>query len=574
MCARSRVLTGGFELPTTIVEGERNTTLHRYASSLQSKGHADADIVALVDEANETRCTEPLPQSEVDAIVRHVLDDYQKGLRPDGSRAGGRVAEGAVIVKADADATPYQSFIDARRCTNDAALSALFKSVYDGRFLYVVEMKCWYAFDGKRWKPDTGGAAAMNACRSLVAELLRAVNDKIYADAVIGDATGVDKTLITMQTAISRYLDVRKRKQVLEDAQARMAASADVFDRDKNLLNVQNGTLDLETFELRPHDPADLLTKVTGASYDPRADCTRWMDLVTGLFRDDIDVVSYVQRQFGATVGGITSQERMHIVLGRPRTGKSSFFEPLVAALGDYAATIAPETLAVARGKRGADASPDLARLAGVRFVSIPEAPKSMPLDVALAKRLTGNDTVYARGLYRDAIEYRPQFMMWMNTNVLPVVSDVSLFDGDRAYVVETRDTIPAESRDLTLKDSLKTPETLDAVLLWCINGLRLYRLDGGTPPRAVMEATARYRAKSDYLAQFLEDRATKDPDAIVRCGDLYSAYLSWCESNGYQHPLIKPSFVGELRDRGLYRDQLRHGGVRYTNVVVGYSLP
>ena len=37
------------------------------------------------------------------------------------------------------------------------------------------------------------------------------------------------------------------------------ACAVDDLDADPYLLNVANGTLDLRTFELRPHDPADRL---------------------------------------------------------------------------------------------------------------------------------------------------------------------------------------------------------------------------------------------------------------------------------------------------------------------------
>ncbi len=43
----------------------------------------------------------------------------------------------------------------------------------------------------------------------------------------------------------------------------------DDLDADPFLLNCANGTLDLRTSELRSHDPADLLTKMTGAAYRP-----------------------------------------------------------------------------------------------------------------------------------------------------------------------------------------------------------------------------------------------------------------------------------------------------------------
>jgi putative DNA primase/helicase len=42
------------------------------------------------------------------------------------------------------------------------------------------------------------------------------------------------------------------------------------------VLNVDNGTLDLRTGELRDHDRADLITKLAPVSYDPDAPADEW----------------------------------------------------------------------------------------------------------------------------------------------------------------------------------------------------------------------------------------------------------------------------------------------------------
>jgi putative DNA primase/helicase len=45
------------------------------------------------------------------------------------------------------------------------------------------------------------------------------------------------------------------------------------FDAQPWLLNCINGTIDLRTGELRPHDPADLLTCLAPTDYKPDAPC-------------------------------------------------------------------------------------------------------------------------------------------------------------------------------------------------------------------------------------------------------------------------------------------------------------
>ena len=55
----------------------------------------------------------------------------------------------------------------------------------------------------------------------------------------------------------------------LAGTEAGIVVTPDDLDADPFLLNCPNGTLDLRTGELRAHDPADLITKMTGAALRP-----------------------------------------------------------------------------------------------------------------------------------------------------------------------------------------------------------------------------------------------------------------------------------------------------------------
>ena len=51
----------------------------------------------------------------------------------------------------------------------------------------------------------------------------------------------------------------------------RLACAVDSLDADPGVLNVRNGILDLDTLELRPHDPSAMHTRIALAAYDPGA---------------------------------------------------------------------------------------------------------------------------------------------------------------------------------------------------------------------------------------------------------------------------------------------------------------
>lgn len=67
-----------FKLPNTIESGQRNSTLHKLACSMQAQGMSDDAIMAAVKTENMTRCKEPLDDTEVETIVNSALR-YKKG---------------------------------------------------------------------------------------------------------------------------------------------------------------------------------------------------------------------------------------------------------------------------------------------------------------------------------------------------------------------------------------------------------------------------------------------------------------------------------------------------------------
>jgi hypothetical protein len=56
-----------------VCEGERNNYLFRWAMKLQHDGYFDRDIIAWTHARNMDRCSPPLPEEEVDTILRSVL---------------------------------------------------------------------------------------------------------------------------------------------------------------------------------------------------------------------------------------------------------------------------------------------------------------------------------------------------------------------------------------------------------------------------------------------------------------------------------------------------------------------
>jgi D5 N terminal like len=164
-----------------------------------------------------------------------------------------------------------------------------------------------------------------------------------------------------------------------------------LLDRDSMLLNCPNGTIDLRTGKLHPHDPANLITKVTAIDFDPDAQSDLWDDVLEQATRGVPDLAEFLQRAAGYTLTGSTKEDAIFILHGAGGTSKSSITQALESAMGMYAKAMSADAL-TAPGNSGHSES--IAVLAGARMAITGEADKTDKMREGLFKRLSGGDTI------------------------------------------------------------------------------------------------------------------------------------------------------------------------------------
>jgi putative DNA primase/helicase len=99
--------------------------------------------------------------------------------------------------------------------------------------------------------------------------------------------------------------------------------------------NVQNGTLDLRTGALRPHDPADLITFLAPVTFDPTARCPTWERFLFEVFAGDRDLVAFLQRAVGWSLTGVVKERALFFLYGDTgKNGKTTLVETLMKLVG------------------------------------------------------------------------------------------------------------------------------------------------------------------------------------------------------------------------------------------------
>jgi putative DNA primase/helicase len=339
----------------------------------------------------------------------------------------------------------------------------------------------------------------------------------------------------------------------LAESEPGVPVSPGELDASRDLLGLQNGTIDLRTGEYLAPNRALLATKAISIPYDSSADCPKWLKFLDRVFDGDSELIAYVQRAVGYTLTGHTGEQCLFFLWGSGANGKSTFMNVVKNLLGGYARTTTTESLMVTQ-------HPDhsaIARLRGARLVCASETESGHRLAESLVKQLTGGDAIAARFLYAPYFEFVPQFKIWITGNHKPSIRGGDYAIWRRIKLIPFAITIPPEERDPTLQQALMGE--LAGILNWAIQGCLEWQKTGLKEPLTVTEATAEYKNEMDIIASWIEARCVEDATAETHAAPLYKSYKDWAEDNK-EWIMSQRKFGMMLTERGFKKRQTNKG--------------
>ena len=410
---------------------------------------------------------------------------------------------------------------------------------YGNDIRYVHLWKKWLCWDGQRWKLDDSGQ---------IMRLAKETVGSLYA--VASNSSGDDRQDL-VKWALQSESEKRLQAMIaLAQSELGIPVTPDELDRDKWLLNCQNGTLNLRGLNLGVHDRSHLITKVTSAPYDPNAKCELWLRFLDRIFSENPGLIAFVQRAAGYALTGETYEHCIFIPYGKGRNGKSTLLEALASLLNDYAQQTPTETLLSVHGNRIPN---DVAQLKGARLVTAVEVEEGRRLNESLVKQLTGGDRVKARFLHAEFFQYVPECKLFLAVNHLPEVRGTDNAIWERIKPIPFDVTIPKAERDKQLPQKLIAE--MAGILAWCVGGCTAWQLGGLGEPREVLGATEKYREEMDVLGSFVSAKCFVGLDAKCKSGLLFESYTDWCVKAN-EKPLRQKDFVLRMEERGFKREK------------------
>lgn len=323
------------------------------------------------------------------------------------------------------------------------------------------------------------------------------------------------------------------------------------MDGDAHLFNVQNGTLRftrkadpdcpehavLDRFigkvELVPHNRDHKITKLAPAIYEPDAQAPKFMAALER-FQPESDMRTFLQVYFGYCMLGHAGEQVFLFNYGHGANFKSTMVETLARLFGDYARSVAPESITGQNQRRGDQASPDIARLVDARFVYVEELPRGEQIKENLVKALTGGGKMTARHLNKGFFEFEPVFKAVMTGNDMPNItgSDYGIW---RRVLIAKWDVIIPDAERRPMAEVLSEFDAERAgILNWLVQGALMYLGSGLKPfvPAKVTADTADYQEEMDQLGNFVRACVVPQAGNNVRARAVYDAYVAWCKAN------------------------------------------
>ncbi len=252
------------------------------------------------------------------------------------------------------------------------------------------------------------------------------------------------------------------------------------LDADPWAFNVTNGTIDLRTGELGPHDPAQLLTQLAPVEYRPEAQAPLFQKFLKRILPDE-PVRRYVQRFAGHSLTGVTSEQVLEIWWGDGCNGKTTLIEILPRVARRLCRRVPAGTACCATFRA---TSYPRASLFGARLATCSELSEHVTLDEARIKRsLVGTRSKHAASAKTSGnssrhtnSSSRPTTCRWTGRR-RRILAAIRLVP----FTVK----IPAEEVDRDLANKIITKE-LSGVLAWALAGCAEWQTGGLKPPDAV----------------------------------------------------------------------------------------
>ncbi|MBI4805045.1 MAG: hypothetical protein HY795_07400 [Desulfovibrio sp.] len=428
---------------------------------------------------------------------------------------------------------------------------------------FIQELQTLWTHDGQRYSP------LANLAEKAALDVLVGVHREFVPGMLHVTEDGQPVEQETMRKFQAKLRTPSMIAQVLKFVRLdpRVHVRSNKFDANPYEINLLNGLLNLETLELAPHAPTQLVTKLAPVSWNPEALCPYWHGFIDDITDHDKELAAYLQRLCGYCLTGSTEEEVMPILYGGGANGKSRFLAALrdILGSGEYALTLGTGSILNSKyhGIRC-----DLRLLEAIRTAFAIETNQEATLDEAVVKSIVAADEISARALRQNPVQFVPQAKIIMAVNHLPGLVGNDHGIQRRIQVVPFRKRFDGKVKKEEIERKIQSER--DGIFAWMVRGFADWKSQGLNPPEVVLKATDEYLQQEDQLGEYLSERTIDDPSLKTPIRLLFEDYAAWAKGAGVKAVSLH-QFSDQLKARGKTQGRVHSG--RVWNCI-GLRLP
>ena len=451
---------------------------------------------------------------------------------------------------------------------NEYAVAQVVLQMFQNRFKCVdAKRDIWYEYRGHKWIEDDGSLSLKKLLANEVYDTFVTYERDLLEEKRTNKG---DTEAAVLQKKIWAYQE--KLRTGIFERQVVDMCKLDWYDanfykninENRSLIGCENGVIDLELGVFRAGRPDDYITFSTGLNFPKE---------YTYNHPDVKDLDKYLEEVFPnknrreyfldflcGTLQG-NDHKRFLVATGDGDNSKSMMMALLEETFGlgetGYFGKFPPELVIMSKGHSSGQCRPELSRVRGKKIMGIDEITQREELNIREIKRLTGNDSYYARAPFEKGTEIRPQFTLILQCNDPPKVpgNDIQTWNRIRVLDFESKFVIPSMLKKFpvpsTRKEQLKMkrfhadpqfkkilPELAPALLWKIFDRYKDFKDRGLIEPKEVLMATDMYKSSNDIFIQFVNDRIEKIDNkdeakkSFIRVQEVYGEFKEWYRLN------------------------------------------
>ena len=294
---------------------------------------------------------------------------------------------------------------------------------------------------------------------------------------------------------------------------------------------------------------------------------TRWFEFLSSLWGEDHEMITLLQEWMGYCLLPDTSQQKIMLMIGPPRSGKGTICRVLTELVGEL--NVVNPRLSSFGTEFGIE--PLIGKTVGI----VSDARLSGRSDIAQIVEtllsISGEDKQTVRRMYKSSINTRLRLRFMIVSNELPALQDASGAFLNRCLLLQTNRSFLG-SEDKALEAALR--DELPGIMVWAAQGWWSLRERGRfVQPASSKELFDELYSLTSPIKAFLDECCDVETGGVAMVDDTYAAYRKWCETQG-RKASTRQMFGRDLRAAmpHVKTEQLWNAGDRH-RAFIGIKL-